>query len=148
MLSTEKIRWCLWAPLVLLALVCHVPIKAQGQGKYLSQLFTLPSHTIPFFSLSLPSKPTLLLCCAPPPMTFRSFTTSHLGHPVFFPFITRLSFLPWNVPTFLCLMRRLSPIRLHGANDHITSTSSHHFTVPERQHLQLLFQRCHTSEGF
>ncbi|TNN02371.1 hypothetical protein fugu_009858 [Takifugu bimaculatus] len=29
MLSTGKIRWCLWAPLVLLALVSGVPSKAQ-----------------------------------------------------------------------------------------------------------------------
>ncbi|XP_073341494.1 collagen alpha-1(XIV) chain-like [Pagrus major] len=31
MLSTGQIRWCLWAPLVLLALVSHVPSKAQSQ---------------------------------------------------------------------------------------------------------------------
>eukprot|EP00064_Thunnus_orientalis_P011078 superscaffoldBa00001565_g11108 len=31
MLSTGQIRWCLWAPLVLLALVSHFPSKAQGQ---------------------------------------------------------------------------------------------------------------------
>lgn len=33
MLSTGKIRWHLWAPLVLLALVSGVPSKAQDQGK-------------------------------------------------------------------------------------------------------------------
>lgn len=33
MLSTGKIRWCLWAPLVLLALVSGVPTKAQDMGK-------------------------------------------------------------------------------------------------------------------
>ncbi|XP_070822030.1 collagen alpha-1(XIV) chain isoform X1 [Chaetodon trifascialis] len=31
MLSTGQIRWCLWAPLVFLVLVSHVPCKAQGQ---------------------------------------------------------------------------------------------------------------------
>ncbi|XP_056236384.1 collagen alpha-1(XIV) chain-like isoform X2 [Seriola aureovittata] len=31
MLSTEQIRWCLWAPLVLLAVVSSFPSKAQGQ---------------------------------------------------------------------------------------------------------------------
>ncbi|XP_040901269.1 collagen alpha-1(XIV) chain [Toxotes jaculatrix] len=31
MLSTGQIRWCLWAPLVLLALVSSFPSKAQGQ---------------------------------------------------------------------------------------------------------------------
>lgn len=31
--STGKIRWCLWAPLVLLALVSGVPSKAQDMGK-------------------------------------------------------------------------------------------------------------------
>lgn len=33
MLSTGKIRWRLWAPLVLLTLVSGVPSKAQDQGK-------------------------------------------------------------------------------------------------------------------
>ncbi|XP_074510263.1 collagen alpha-1(XIV) chain isoform X2 [Sebastes fasciatus] len=31
MLSTGQIRWCLWAPLVLLVLVSHFPSKAQSQ---------------------------------------------------------------------------------------------------------------------
>ncbi|XP_045900552.1 collagen alpha-1(XIV) chain [Micropterus dolomieu] len=31
MLSDGQIRWCMWAPLVLLALVSHFPSKAQGQ---------------------------------------------------------------------------------------------------------------------
>lgn len=31
-----QISWCLWAPLVLLALVSYYPSKAQGQGKWFS----------------------------------------------------------------------------------------------------------------
>lgn len=45
-----QISWCLWAPLVLLALVSYYPSKAQGQGKWFS------SSPIPL-ALSFPSSP-------------------------------------------------------------------------------------------
>lgn len=42
MLSTGKSRWCLWAPLVLLALVSGVPTKAQDMGKCFPPPLLLP----------------------------------------------------------------------------------------------------------
>ncbi|TWW79442.1 hypothetical protein D4764_10G0004720 [Takifugu flavidus] len=59
MLSTGKIRWCLWAPLVLLALVSGVPSKAQDMGDSLSvspdlypSSLSSPLLTSPHFSAS------------------------------------------------------------------------------------------------
>ena len=62
MLSTGQIRWCLWAPLVLLALVSHFPSKAQGQGKY-------------FFPFSLCFSPSHPLLSLFPSFLFTSYST-------------------------------------------------------------------------
>lgn len=100
MLSTVKIRRCLWAPLVLLALVSHVPSKAQDQGMYFS---SSPNTFLPF-------SPAYPIC----------FQSLHL-----FP-----SSLSSPVSTSsLGLMCGLIPIPLHCTDDHITSISPHRFSL-------------------
>lgn len=143
MFSAGQVRWCFWAPLVLLALVSNFPSKAQGQGKHhllfsdlLSLLLTFPSHSSP-----------LLLSCSPPsdlslPLNLPPFTTLasylppvcslHHSPPLLSlqPHLSDLLYL--HIPPLfpahfsiclLSLMCRLGPITVH--HDHITSISFH-----------------------
>lgn len=103
-----QISWCLWAPLVLLAIVSHVPTNAQDQGKYFFffsnqlSLCLSPLHP-PYPAFQASSFP---LC--PPHPTFLCFYVFHHFPPwpsnLFpsVPSITHLSFLPLNLPSPLC----------------------------------------------
>lgn len=67
MFSTGQIRWCLWGPLVLLALVSNSPSKAQGQGKYyfFSSLQSLASLFASHYPIPLSSPRPLVLFLFP-----------------------------------------------------------------------------------
>lgn len=126
MLSAGKIRWCLWALLVLLALVSHVPSRAQGQGKY---FFFSPHPTLSLFFCP----PSDLLF---PPSCFQVFPPpiSLLDHfPL--PSLKLLFFLSLS----LCLLPRFPFSSLFDVQAHsnqitpllvITSPPNHHTVSP------------------
>lgn len=119
MLSTGKIRWHLWAPLVLLALVSGVPSKAQDQGKCSPP----PCFSLFCFRPLCYTSPQVI--CSQSPLIFT------LHHPPlhFSPLLFSLS--PISTSS-RCLMCRLTPL--------ITRAHSHHFT-------QVFCRFTHMSEG-
>lgn len=106
-----QISWCLWAPLVLLALVSYYPSKAQGQGKWFSS--------------------------SPIPLAVSFLLSPRSGHPIQSPYsylfelhyihippplsaFSSSAFLPSSPPSSSrCLPCRLSPITSCSSSYHL-----------------------------
>lgn len=100
MLSPGKIRWCLWAPLVLLALVSGVPSKAQDQGKCCP-----PPAFLSLVSDNHPTPPCPQAIGSEPPLIF----TPHHSPLHFSPLLISLPLLSPTSTSSGCLMWGLAP---------------------------------------
>lgn len=123
MLSTGKIRWCLWAPLVLLALVSSVPSKAQDMGKC-----SPPPLLLFLFQTFILHPPCPQVIRSQSPLIF----TLHHSPLLFSPPLISLPPLCSISTSSRCLMCRLTPLRLHDRVPTVSPKS---------------FARLHTSEG-